>query len=262
MGFVLERFCYNVDFDSMALLHDEKFTYKEFGVNMLYWWQVAILILVFCYVTFRITRFLEQRKYHIQKQKNRAYWQQKERENKRLEEEHIAEKLTPEYKLKQRLENLKTGNISTKRIMNNEEFSIYFALHRIFKDDYIISPQVSFKAFLNAELESWKAFSDFYCDFLVTYKRGGQTMGKPVAVIEYHGGSHYGVGDNAEIKQRIQNNDYVKQILFSKIEGINLFVIRECDIKQKDSIKIDDARLQQCLLTIKNEIVVQTHLNY
>ena len=65
------------------------------------------------------------------------------------------------------------GEIKIKRIMNKEENQIYYTMLKIFKDNYNLNVQVSFKAFLDGEYgtKSWLSFRDFYCDFLLTYKK-------------------------------------------------------------------------------------------
>ena len=150
----------------------------------------------------------------------------------------------------QRLENMDTGNISIKKIMNIEESKIFFSMLKVFKD-YNIYKQVSFKAFLDAEEDTdvWKSFRDFYCDFLITYKKGNK-INEPIAVIEYDGAGHF--GNTEDMKERIKNNDMIKELLINKA-GMQYFIIKENDIKI-DSRFIDDKKLESCLSDIMNSI--------
>ena len=118
----------------------------------------------------------------------------------------------------QRLENMDTGNISIKKIMNIEESKIFFSMLKVFKD-YNIYKQVSYKAFLDAEEDTdiWKSYRDFYSDFLITYKRGDNT------------------------------NKLINKA------GMQYFIIKENDIKI-DSKFIDDKKLESCLSDIMNSI--------
>lgn len=127
-------------------------------------------------------------------------------------------------KVERSLEYMADGKIRVKRIMNKEENQIYYTILKIFKNSYNINTQVSFKAFLDAEYgtKSWLSFRDFYCDFLLTYKIG-EDYHKPAAVIEYHGGGHY--GDSAESKNRVIENDYIKNEVLNKV-GIKIFIIK------------------------------------
>ena len=146
----------------------------------------------------------------------------------------------------QRLSDMETGNITIKKIMNIEETKIFYSILKIFKD-YNIYKQVSFKAFLDAEenTEVWKTFRDFYCDFLITYKRGDK-INEPIAVIEYDGAGHF--GNTQDMKEKIKNNDLIKEMLINKA-GMKYFIIKENDIKT-DSKFIDDKKLENYLLNI------------
>lgn len=150
----------------------------------------------------------------------------------------------------QRLENMDTGNISIKKIMNIEESKIFFSMLKVFKD-YNIYKQVSYKAFLDAEEDTdiWKSYRDFYSDFLITYKRGDNTN-KPIAIIEYNGAGHY--GHTEEMKERIKNNDLVKEQLIKKA-GMKYFIIKEEDIKTNSKF-IDENKLETCLYNIVNSL--------
>ena len=150
----------------------------------------------------------------------------------------------------QRLENMDTGNISIKKIMNIEESKIFFSMLKVFKD-YNIYKQVSYKAFLDAEEDTdiWKSYRDFYSDFLITYKRGDNTN-KPIAIIEYDGAGHY--GHTEEMKERIKNNDLVKEQLIKKA-GMKFFIIKEEDIKANSKF-IDENKLEACLYNIVNSL--------
>ncbi|WP_157154402.1 DUF2726 domain-containing protein [Brachyspira murdochii] len=145
-----------------------------------------------------------------------------------------------------RLENMDTGNISTKKIMNIEETKIFFSMLKVFKD-YNIYKQVSFKAFLDAEenTDVWKTFRDFYCDFLITHKKGNK-INEPIAVIEYDGAGHF--GNNEDIKEKIKNNDLIKEKLIQKAR-MQYFIIKEKDIKINDKF-IDDKKLENFLNSI------------
>ena len=153
----------------------------------------------------------------------------------------------------QRLENMDTGNISIKKIMNIEESKIFFSMLKVFKDYNIYKhyKQVSYKAFLDAEEDTdiWKSYRDFYSDFLITYKRGDNTN-KPIAIIEYDGAGHY--GHTEEMKERIKNNDLVKEQLIKKA-GMKYFIIKEEDIKTNSKF-IDENKLEACLYNIVNSL--------
>ncbi|KLI16041.1 DUF2726 domain-containing protein [Brachyspira hyodysenteriae] len=157
----------------------------------------------------------------------------------------------------QRLKYIESGNIKTKKVMNIEENKIFYSMVKIF-NDYNVNPQVSFRAFLKGEedTETWKTFRDFYCDFLVTYKRGSK-INEPVAVIEYHGGGHF--GDTENQKKRVENNDYVREKLFNKI-GLKYFVIKDYDIKMKSGL-IDEEKLNSFLNNINNILSNQIKQN-
>ena len=154
-------------------------------------------------------------------------------------------------KVERSLEYMADGRIRVKRIMNKEENQIYYTILKIFKNSYNINTQVSFKAFLDAEYgtKSWLSFRDFYCDFLLTYKIG-EDYHKPAAVIEYHGGGHY--GDSAESKNRVIENDYIKNEVLNKV-GIKIFIIKEEDIKN-DKRYIDNKKLEELLISIYSQI--------
>ncbi|WP_295154754.1 DUF2726 domain-containing protein [uncultured Brachyspira sp.] len=150
----------------------------------------------------------------------------------------------------QRLSNMDTGNIKVKKIMNIEETKIFYSILKIFKD-YNIYKQVSFKAFLDTEEDTdvWKTFRDFYCDFLITYKKGDR-INEPIAIIEYDGAGHF--GNTEDMKERIKNNDTVKEKLINKA-GMQYFIIEENNIKI-DSKFIDDKKLESCLFNIMDSI--------
>ncbi len=154
-------------------------------------------------------------------------------------------------KVERSLEYMADGKIRVKRIMNKEENQIYYTILKIFKNSYNINTQVSFKAFLDVEYgtKSWLSFRDFYCDFLLTYKIG-EDYHKPAAVIEYHGGGHY--GDSAESKNRVIENDYIKNEVLNKV-GIKIFIIKEEDIKN-DKKYIDNKKLEELLISIYSQI--------
>ncbi len=154
-------------------------------------------------------------------------------------------------KIERSLEYMYDGKIRVKRIMNKEENQIYYTILKIFKNNYNVNTQVSFKAFLDAEYgtKSWLSFRDFYCDFLLTYKIG-EDYHKPAAVIEYHGGGHY--GDSEESKSRVMQNDFIKNAVLSRV-GINIFIIKEDDIKN-DKKYIDNKKLEEFLISIYSQI--------
>ena len=157
----------------------------------------------------------------------------------------------------QRLKYIESGNIKTKKVMNIEENKIFYSMVKIL-NNYNINPQVSFRAFLKGEedTETWKTFRDFYCDFLVTYKRGSK-INEPVAVIEYHGGGHF--GDTENQKKKVENNDYVREKLFNKI-WLKYFIIKEYDIKMKSGL-IDEEKLNLFLNDINNILSNQIKQN-
>ena len=154
-------------------------------------------------------------------------------------------------KIERNLEYMYDGKIKVKRIMNKEENQIYYTILKIFKNSYNVNTQVSFKAFLDAEYgtKSWLSFRDFYCDFLLTYKIG-ENYHKPAAVIEYHGGGHY--GDSEESKSRVMQNDFIKNEVLNKV-GINIFIIKEDDIKN-DKKYIDNKKLEEFLINIYSQM--------
>lgn len=154
-------------------------------------------------------------------------------------------------KVERNLEYMADGKIRVKRIMNKEENQIYYTILKIFKSSYNINTQVSFKAFLDAEYgtKSWLSFRDFYCDFLLTYKIG-DNYHKPAAVIEYHGGGHY--GDSLESKSRVMENDIIKNEVLNKV-GIKIFIIKEDDIKNERKY-IDNKKLETFLQNIYSQI--------
>ena len=154
-------------------------------------------------------------------------------------------------KIERNLEYMYDGKIRVKRIMNKEENQIYYTILKIFKNNYNINTQVSFKDFLDAEYgtKSWLSFRDFYCDFLLTYKIG-EDYHKPAAVIEYHGGGHY--GDSEESKSRVMQNDFIKNAVLSRV-GIKIFIIKEDDIKN-DKRYIDNKKLEELLISIYSQI--------
>ena len=139
----------------------------------------------------------------------------------------------------QRLKYMDSGSIKTKRVMNIEETKIFYSMVKVL-NNYNVNPQVSFRAFLKGEedTDSWKTFRDFYCDFLITYKRGSK-MNEPIAVIEYHGGGHF--GDTEQQREKVKNNDMIREKLFNKI-GLKYFVIKDEDIKMKAGL-IDEEKL-------------------
>lgn len=75
-------------------------------------------------------------------------------------------------------------------------------------------------------------------------------INEPIAVIEYHGGGHF--GDTEEQKQKAKNNDYVREKLFNKI-GLKYFIIKDYDIKMKSGL-IDTEKLNSFLNNINNII--------
>ena len=154
-------------------------------------------------------------------------------------------------KIERNLEYMYDGKIRVKRIMNKEENQIYYTILKIFKNSYNVNTQVSFKSFLDAEYgtKSWLSFRDFYCDFLLTYKIG-EDYHKPAAVIEYHGGGHY--GDSEESKSRVMENDFIKNEVLNKV-GINIFIIKENDIKN-DKKYIDNKKLEEFLINIYSQM--------
>lgn len=160
------------------------------------------------------------------------------------------EKYTLNETAKQRLKYMESGSIKTKKVMNMEEAKIFYSMIKIL-NNYNVNPQVSFRAFLKGEnnTDSWKTFRDFYCDFLITHKMGSK-INEPIAVIEYHGGGHF--GDTEEQKQKAKNNDYVREKLFNKI-GLKYFIIKDYDIKMKSGL-IDTEKLNSFLNNINNII--------
>ncbi|WP_300365543.1 DUF2726 domain-containing protein [Brachyspira sp.] len=170
---------------------------------------------------------------------------------------NISDENEDEYKLnaitEQRLKYMESGSIKTKKIMNIEEMKIFYSMVKVF-DNYNINPQVSFRAFLKGEenTASWKTFRDFYCDFLITYKNGSR-MNEPAAVIEYHGGGHF--GDTDKKRKRVSDNDMIREKLFNKI-GLKYFILKDLDIKMKSGL-IDERQLNACLKNINDILTKQ-----
>ncbi|MDA0055398.1 DUF2726 domain-containing protein [Brachyspira hyodysenteriae] len=197
---------------------------------------IIVLVLILFSILFLLSKSNYKQGYY---RRDKYYKRHKKTEEERIQD--ITE---------QRLSNMETGNIAIKKIINIEETKIFYSILNIFKD-YNIYKQVSFKAFLDAEedTEIWKSFRDFYCDFLITYKKGNK-INEPIAVIEYDGAGHF--GHTEDMKERIKNNDMIKEILIDKA-GMRYFIIKENDIKT-DSKFIDDKKLEICLNDIMNSI--------
>lgn len=202
---------------------------------------VSILLIVIIFL------FLLKRKF-ISKESNTNENKTDEEHNKKDEESFKINAIT-----EQRLKYMDTGSIKTKRVLNIEETRIFYSMVKIL-NDYNVNPQVSFRAFLKGEeyTDAWKTFRDFYCDFLITHKRGSK-MNEPAAVIEYHGGGHF--GDTEEQKEKVKNNDMIREKLFSKI-GLKYFIIKDSDIKM-DSGLIDEEKLSLFLKDV-NTILSNT----
>lgn len=208
------------------------------------------IIIIFAVLSFLILiAFILTKKNKYSKNNNDNIEKQNE------EEEYSDDIDSNEYTIneitEQRLKYMESGNIKTKKIMNIEESKIFYSMVKIF-ENYNVNPQVSFRAFLKGEedTDSWKTFRDFYCDFLITYKRGDK-INEPIAVIEYDGAGHF--GNTEEMKIRIKNNDLVKEKLISKA-GMKYFIIKEEDIKTDANKFIDDKKLESCLSNIINSL--------
>lgn len=63
-------------------------------------------------------------------------------------------------------------------------------------------------------------------------------------------GGHY--GDSAESKNRVIENDYIKNEVLNKV-GIKIFIIKEEDIKN-DKKYIDNKKLEELLISIYSQI--------
>lgn len=183
---------------------------------------ILFIIISFCIIVYFISK-ISRKSYNNYKRK-RFYPYKNKNYN----------QYNKQSKVERSLEYMADGKIRVKRIMNKEENQIYYTILKIFKNGYNINTQVSFKAFLDAEYgtKSWLSFRDFYCDFLITYKIG-EDYHKPAAVIEYHGGRHY--GDSIESKSRVMENDIIKNEVLNKV-GIKIFIIKEDDIKNDKKI--------------------------
>ncbi len=205
------------------------------------------IIIIFAVLSFLILiAFILTKKNKYSKNNNDNIEKQNE------EEEYSDDIDSNEYTIneitEQRLKYMESGNIKTKKIMNIEESKIFYSMVKIF-ENYNVNPQVSFRAFLKGEedTDSWKTFRDFYCDFLITYKRGSK-MNEPIAVIEYHGGGHF--GESEKKIERVKDNDMIREKLFNKI-GLKYFIIKDYDIKMKSGL-IDTEKLNGCLKDINN----------
>ncbi|MBQ9682359.1 MAG: DUF2726 domain-containing protein [Neisseriaceae bacterium] len=159
--------------------------------------------------------------------------------------------------------------ISYKDYMNSDELTIYYSLISVcndyFKDyKYIISPQVSMKAFVKGdqESESWKAYSSFVVDFLIGIKKYSGNPAKlkayPYAVIEYHGHGHYflekdSVEEQKRKKLTVSRNDFLKEKCLTKV-GIPLKVIKYDEIYDDDK-KLNRDKLKQKIKQIFDDII-------
>ncbi|MWV62760.1 DUF2726 domain-containing protein [Helicobacter saguini] len=176
------------------------------------------------------TKFLDYKKQEQErKQKGRQ-----NAELRRLEQEAQKEF---EKSLDYILPLLQDSNIATKELLGFHEFKIYQAL--IFcesiKKHFIILPQVSFKRFIvdNSENDAWKAFSNFDCDFLLVLKDFKQKTSKPFAIIEYHGGWHYGKEPTNESIENTKKRDKIKEFIAKKT-GLKYYVIDYKRVVTKD----------------------------
>ena len=86
---------------------------------------------------------------------------------------------------------------------------------------FIISPQVALRAFIEPpdEGKSWQALGGKHVDFLIS----DRNTTRPIVVIEYHGGGHF--GETPKAKARVQKSDEIKEVLF-KMTRIPLVVIK------------------------------------
>ena len=202
---------------------------------------VSFIIILVLFSIFKISgnEYIDSKNYRKYYRKNKYYKRYNKTRKERIQ--NITE---------QRLANMNDGEITTKRIMNIEESKIYFSIQNIFKD-FNIYKQVSFKAFLDGEenTDVWKAFRDFYCDFLITHKKGNR-INEPIAVIEYNGAGHF--GNNYEMNEKIKNNDMIKEKLIKKV-GMKYFIIDENDIKTNSKF-IDNKKLEHYLKNIEIQL--------
>ncbi|MCZ9839573.1 DUF2726 domain-containing protein [Brachyspira hyodysenteriae] len=201
---------------------------------------VSILLIIILFVIFLSKKYNNSNNTNSDNYNNSKEYNDNQINN---SNEYIFNKITD-----QRLKYIESGNIKTKKVMNIEENKIFYSMLKIF-NDYNVNPQVSFRAFLKGEedTETWKTFRDFYCDFLITYKRGSK-INEPIAVIEYHGGGHF--GDTENKKKKVENNDYIREKLFNKI-GLKYFIIKDYDIKMKSGL-IDEEKLNSFINNINN----------
>lgn len=171
-------------------------------------------------------------------------------------------------KLKIANELLNKNELSSKYYINNDELYIYNILIHVYNDCFqdknkgiIISPQVSMKAFIDGENDSYKVYSDYYVDFLIgkrnTYKNKYDkelTNVVPYAVIEYHGHWHYGREKDTEKEKKkleVMTNDKIKEACLTKV-GIPLKIIKYDEIYGDDKINRD--KLKQKVKQVFNEI--------
>ncbi|WP_295161212.1 DUF2726 domain-containing protein [uncultured Brachyspira sp.] len=173
------------------------------------------------------------------------------RKNKYYKRYRKARKEIIQNIMEQRLSDMNDGIITIKKIINIEETKIFYSILNIFKD-YNIYKKVSFKAFLDGEenTDVWKTFRDFYCDFLITHKKGDKTN-EPLAVIEYDRTLHL-KNNSEEMKEKIKNNYFIKEKLINKA-GLKYFIIKEEDIKLNYKF-IDDKKLEYYLYNILNSL--------
>lgn len=137
---------------------------------------------------------------------------------------------------------LEHSKIFSKNLMNKQEYEIYKNLvkRKDLVQQFIISPQVSFKAFIDKEdkeSEVWRAYANLVADFLFIER---QSL-KPYAILEFLGSGHYGINnkdetdtDKEEIKKRVKNNDNLKQKIAQKTD-IKLIFLEGKDIYKENN---------------------------
>ncbi|WP_281746706.1 DUF2726 domain-containing protein [Helicobacter suis] len=197
----------------------------------------------------------------LKKAESRAFFakqreQEKEEQERRLAEE--AHKRTLEYKLGL----IGKSDILVKEdLLGKHEFIIYNEL--IFSDyikkRFIVFPQIPLKTLVYKKSDednsddAWKTYNNLVVDFLFVLKDYKTCRTKPVAVLEYNGGGHYGT--NPEQEQKVKENDQIKEIVVRKL-GLKFYVLEGKSVCQENSYYIDKevlrGRIQDLALKLEN----------
>lgn len=126
-------------------------------------------------------------------------------------------------------------NVKPKPVLNGEEFVIYTQLLKSFgimQVGHLINLhiQANLSSFVWCFGEFFSKISSWSVDYLITHR----TSLKPLYVIEYYGGGHY--GKNEKQKAEIKERDSIKAEIFRKID-VGFKIIRDSDVCNKDEVK-------------------------